>query len=131
VRNERPRRSSFLAGRVIALDRGVVEAVAIERSLGLPDGAFANRPRDWLRIDLVRRLRWNIDHRTAVATIYYAPLALWVFAALAAVGELARRHDKQSWWSIQVISLFVAAALTAAGPRAVKAQKKRIAEQMR
>ena len=71
-------------------DELVGRAAAIERSLGLPDGAFANRPRDWLHLT-VRRHVWKVNHRTAVATIYYASIALWLGGALAAAGELARQ----------------------------------------
>jgi len=71
-------------------DELVGRAASIERSLGLPDGAFANRPRPWLDIPL-GGLRWSIDHRTGVATIYAASVALWAYGALAPTMDLARR----------------------------------------
>ena len=71
-------------------DELVGRAASIERSLGLPDGTFANRPRPWLDVPL-GRLRWSIDHRTGITTIYAASVALWTYGALAPTLELARR----------------------------------------
>jgi hypothetical protein len=72
-------------------DELVGRAASIERSLGLPDGAFANRPRPWLTIRLpaVNR-KWKVDHRTGVAVIYGASVALWLFGLLAPILEFAR-----------------------------------------
>lgn len=53
-------------------DELVGRAAAIERSLHIPDGAFANRPTAWLRIRFLG-MTWNIDHRTALSTIYARP----------------------------------------------------------
>jgi hypothetical protein len=58
-------------------DELVGRAASIERSLGLSDGAFANRPRAWLELPSRGRLRWSIDHRTGVTIIYGATVALW------------------------------------------------------
>src|SRR5215217_911698 len=58
----------------------VARAADIERSLNIPDGAFANRARPWLQIPLL--IEWKIDHRTAVSTIYGASIALWLFGVL-------------------------------------------------
>jgi hypothetical protein len=69
-------------------DTLVARASAIERTLGIPDGAFANRPRPWLR--LVGGA-WKVDHRTAVAAIYGASLGLWLFVVLDTGAELAYR----------------------------------------
>lgn len=55
-------------------DTLVRRAASIERSLGLSDGAFANRPRSWLKV-----YGWKVDHRTGVNTIYSASIALWLF----------------------------------------------------
>ncbi len=60
-----------------------------ERSLGLPDGAFANRPHPWLDVPLCS-IRWPIDHRTAVTTIYAASAALWAYGVIAPSLEFAR-----------------------------------------
>ena len=72
-------------------DELVGRAAAIERSLGLPDGAFANRPRPWLTIHVpaVDR-KWKVDHRTGVAVIYGASVALWLFGLLAQMLEFVR-----------------------------------------
>jgi hypothetical protein len=71
-------------------DELVGRAASIERSLGLPDGAFANRPRPWLAVPF-GPLRWSIDHRTAVTTIYAASVALWAYGVLAPTLEFVRR----------------------------------------
>jgi hypothetical protein len=67
----------------------VSRAAAIERSLNLPDGAFANRPGTWQRIVLLG-MEWEIDHGTAVRTIYGASITLWLFGAVAFVLEYFR-----------------------------------------
>jgi hypothetical protein len=74
----------------------VGRAAAIERSLGLPDGGFAQRPRAWLVVDLPRKWwipwkKWNVDHGTGVGTIYVASVALWLFGVFASVLEYARQ----------------------------------------
>lgn len=71
-------------------DELVGRAASIERSLGMPDGNFANRPRPWLRIHM-GRLRWKIDHRTSVAIIYAASSALWLVGVFAPILEAGRR----------------------------------------
>jgi hypothetical protein len=71
-------------------DELVGRAASIERSVGLPDGAFANRPRPWLDVPL-GKLRWSIDHRTGVTTIYAASVALWASGVLAPTLEFVRR----------------------------------------
>jgi hypothetical protein len=112
-------------------DTLVGRAAAIERSLGVPDGAFANRPRDWFRLDVWREIGWEIDHRTAVATIYYASIALWLYAAFSASGELAARHHEGSWWWIDLICLALAVVVTGVGSRVVKNRKKQAAKRLR
>jgi hypothetical protein len=57
-------------------DALVERAASIERQLGRPDGAFANRLRAWF----TRRLgpiKWEIDHRSGVGIIYAAAASLW------------------------------------------------------
>jgi hypothetical protein len=111
-------------------DTLVARAAAIERNLGVPDGAFANRPRPWLR---PARGRWNVDHRTAVAVIYEASIALWLFGALHAVVNMAQ-HTLSRWISptwLDLIALFVAAGLTILGGRLVGREKKRTDNRLR
>lgn len=55
----------------------VGRASSIERSLGLTDGAFANRPQPWLAINVFGK-PWKVDHGNAVETIYAATVALWL-----------------------------------------------------
>ena len=71
-------------------DELVGRAASIERSLGLPDGAFAQRPRPWLTIRFLKR-SWKVDHRTGISAIYAASIALWLFGVLAPLLEFARR----------------------------------------
>jgi hypothetical protein len=69
-------------------DTLVARASAIERILGIPDGAFGNRPRPWLQL---AGGAWKVDHRTAIAAIYGASLGLWLFGVLDAGAVLAYR----------------------------------------
>jgi hypothetical protein len=69
----------------------VSRAAAIERSLNLPDGAFANRPGTWQRVVLPGGIEWEIDHGTAVTTIYGASISLWLFGAVVFVLDYCRR----------------------------------------
>jgi hypothetical protein len=113
-------------------DELVGRAAAIERYVGLPDGAFANRPRDWFRIP-VRSYVWKVDHRTAIGTIYYSSIALWLFGVFAAAGELLRRAyndlglgrvvntDASSW--IKLIAITLAIACTTLAARTVRAMR--------
>jgi len=67
----------------------VARAAEIERSVGIPDGAFAYRPGSWLRIPLLLT-EWKVGHRTAVGTVYGASIALWLFGLTkSALGVLA------------------------------------------
>jgi len=77
-------------------DELVSRAAAIERSVGLHDGYFANRPEPWLKIrfagspiGLLRR-GYKMDHGTALWLIYGTAAALWLSLFLAATLELAR-----------------------------------------
>jgi hypothetical protein len=76
-------------------DALVARAAAIERNLGIPDGAFANRPRAWFRLG---HRRWKADHRIGVSAIYKASIALWLFGALHAAIEMAQ-HAHSRWIS--------------------------------
>jgi hypothetical protein len=68
----------------------VGRAAFIERSLAIPDGAFANRPRPWLNFRLLGR-NWTIDHGNGISTIYTASILLWLFGVLAPLLEIGRR----------------------------------------
>jgi hypothetical protein len=68
----------------------VSRAAAIERSLNLPDCAFSNRPGTWQRV-VLPGTEWEIDHGTALRTIYGASITLWLFGAVAFVLEYCRR----------------------------------------
>jgi hypothetical protein len=61
-------------------DELVGRATAIERSLGLPDGVFCNRPRALLALR-VGRWRWRIDHGTGIGIVYAATAAFWLYLA--------------------------------------------------
>lgn len=70
-------------------DELIGRAAEIERTLGLPDGAFANRPSAWLSLKFLKR-RLKIDHRTGVGTIYAASIALWLFGVFLPVIQMSR-----------------------------------------
>src|SRR6185312_4246402 len=99
----------------------VGRAASIERSLGLPDGAFANRPCSWLTIR-IRGVIWKVDHGTGVGIIYAASIALWIFGLIAPVLECTRRvylnrglpsflvSDPHAW--IQAVALTLSVLFT-------------------
>jgi hypothetical protein len=62
-------------------DELVGRAASIERSLGLADGGFANRPHAWLSFRLLG-IKWKVDHRTGIGTIFLASIAVWLFLLL-------------------------------------------------
>lgn len=102
-------------------DALVARAADIERSLNIPEGAFANRLGSWLRIpwfqdSRLRKLSWKIDHRTAVSTIYAASIALWLFVVVAFVlYEYPTR--------IILVAMVTIAAVTILGSILIKRQK--------
>ncbi len=53
-------------------------ASEIERTLGLPDGAFANRPTSWLILKILG-VKFKIDHGTGVGVIYIASITAWLY----------------------------------------------------
>ena len=65
----------------------VGRAASLERSLGLLDGGFANRPRAWLAVKLLGK-KWRFDHGAGVGTIYVASITFWLFGVLASVLQL-------------------------------------------
>jgi hypothetical protein len=78
-------------------DELVGRAAAIERELGIPDGAFANRPTNWLAYGLWP-LRWPVNHRRAVSAVYLATIAFWLFLALEAVTLIAVHGEMGKEW---------------------------------
>jgi hypothetical protein len=111
-------------------DTLVARAAAIERNLGIPDGAFANRPRPWFRL---ARGRWKVDHRTAVSTIYKASIALWLFGALHAVIDMAvgmpSPRISRTWADLAALAATV--ALTILGSWHVEREKQRTGNNLR
>jgi hypothetical protein len=111
-------------------DALVGRAAAIERSLGIPDGAFANRTRPWFN---PAHGRWKVDHRTAVATIYYATIALWLFGIFDAIGKIAydlfADGDAPTW--VGLIAACGAVGVTALGARLVKTEKRDVQNRLR
>jgi len=65
-------------------------AAEIERTLGLPDGSFSNRPQSWL-LPTLAWLPIKLDHRIAINFIYGASAALWLFGVFAPLLEFGRR----------------------------------------
>ncbi len=77
---------------------------------------------------------WKVNHRVAVAAIYYASIALWLAGGLAALGELGREAyvgldfpssggTEASYW-INLVAVALAVLITVRGARLVKAAKK-------
>jgi hypothetical protein len=121
-------------------DELVGRAAAIERSLGISDGAFANRPRPWLTVRLLG-IHWTIDHRTGIGLIYGASITLWLFGLLAPILEIARVgyvrlsapyfmvSDPSAW--VQMSALGLAVLFTLLTIRAFDVQRKARMEEMR
>ena len=105
----------------------VARAADIERSLNIPDGAFANRARPWLRIPLLIQwkivIKWKIDHRTAVSTIYGASIALWLFGVLRS-GLYVFYGKNAPWWT-NLVAIAIAIVLSVLGSLWVKCQNKK------
>jgi len=121
-------------------DELVGRAASVERSLGLPDGYFANRPRPWLYVPL-GNFRWSIDHRIGVTTIYAASVALWASGVLAPILDFARRVYPLLGLSrfavedptlvVNILASILAIALTVLGIVVIGKNKKRRAKQLR
>jgi hypothetical protein len=105
-------------------DELIGRAASIERTLGLPDGAFANRPHAWLSIPLPG-INWKVDHRTGVGTIYTASIALWLFMLLASV--LAPLTSPLA----PISALGLAIIATWGAVRLIKDERKRVEDKMR
>jgi hypothetical protein len=117
-------------------DELVGRASSIERSLGLPDGAFANRPAPWLTIRILK-LSWEVNHRSGVGLIYAATVSLWLYGLLGpALGYAARFSVEQELLRadpefVQIAALVLAIATTAFTVRLIKRQKKHRQIEMR
>ncbi|WP_300007470.1 hypothetical protein [Pseudonocardia sp.] len=114
-------------------DTLVGRAAALERMLGDPDGAFANRPQPWLRVALGGGLKWEVNHRTAVAAIYYASIGLWVFGVVDVVAQLAydliAGGPSPRWLGLGAVGF--AAVVTILGAFAVARRKHRRERELR
>jgi hypothetical protein len=92
---------------------GLVErAAAIERSVGLPDGAFCNRARPWLHFGL-GPLTWHVDHRQGVAALYAATLVFWLYLTIEAVLRAIFPPTSGANMSALAIPILAAATLVA------------------
>jgi preprotein translocase subunit YajC len=108
-------------------DEWIARAAAIERSINIPDGAFANRPTAWLRLKLPGG-EWKIDHRTAVSTIYSASIALWLFGVVSyGLGTFVKGSKPWVLW----IAIAIAIIVTYWASRLIRAQKKNRQKEMR
>jgi len=106
-------------------DALVERAASIERSLGLLEGYFANRPRPWLSVPL---LGWPLDHRNGVTTIYAASIALWAFGVLAPfIQFVSTYHGALDHLAVTVvvniIALVLAIGLTVLGVATISRHK--------
>lgn len=78
-------------------DELVGRAAAIEREVGVPDGAFANRPTNWLAYT-IWPFHWPVNHRRAVATVYFVTVAFWLYLAVEAVALVTARTSYGKSW---------------------------------
>jgi hypothetical protein len=83
-------------------DELIRRAASIERSLGIPDGTFANRPREWFLIG-PKWAHWKVSHGVGIATIYAATIAFWLVACLGPI--------KSKLGSAELMGLGIAAAI--------------------
>jgi hypothetical protein len=110
-------------------DTLIARAAAIERLVGLPDGAFANRPRPWLSLF---DGAWGVDHRTAISTIYTASSALWLLGILdnGSVNAYVLLRATPPGW-LHLAALAAAIVLTAIGAALVREQTKSAGAKLR
>jgi hypothetical protein len=77
---------------------GLIErAAAIEREIGIPDGAFAHRQTDWLSYGALS-IRWPVGHRSAISGVYLATAAFWLFLVFE-VAFVSVHVDVSNVWS--------------------------------
>ena len=134
----------------------VGRAACIERSLGLADGAFANRPAVWLsfrlldidhekllalvaqrvsdgrvlrRIEAMLTAKWEVDHRTAVSTIYWASIVVWLFLLLASLSAPLVSNSGSVWASLASLAVFGVAVVAAWSARTWIMRKKEEVEE--
>jgi hypothetical protein len=115
-------------------------AVTIERSLGLPDGAFANRPGSWLRIQL-GGMKWKVSHSHAVNLIYASSAALWLFGVLSPLLQAANTLWVRAWPPIMSVenpilwikgtALFIAICIVGYAMRSLSDKKEARENEMR
>jgi hypothetical protein len=121
-------------------DELIGRAASIERSLGIPDGAFANRPMAWLKISFLG-LKWTVNHGQGIRFIYAASIALWLFGLLAPILEYAR-NTYLSWGfthfvvtdptaCVQILALALAVLFTLVTAKSIDHQSEVREEQMR
>jgi hypothetical protein len=108
----------------------VGRAAYIERSIDLPDGAFANRPTSWLSISLPLGRRWPVEHGSSVALIYGASVALWAFMSFYSIAQLGYRGKEPNGWVLGGV-LLLAIAVTLIAARLLGKQRRARSEDMR
>jgi hypothetical protein len=93
---------------------------------------FANRPQAWLRLSAAG-LSWKVDHRTAVATIYSASIALWLFGVVDAIAQimhvLVAGGPAPPW--VRLTAVGAAVAVTGLGATFTKSRKGRREHELR
>jgi len=100
----------------------IARAAAIERSLGLADGGYANRPRSWLDLRIGPWV-WPVSHGQGVTVVYVATAALWIYLATRAgfrSAGLAPGHPGLH----AVLGLLVTALVLVAALGLIKRQQK-------
>jgi len=121
-------------------DELVGRAASIERSLGIPDGGFANRPRPWLAYSGWGHT-WTVEHRDAVAVAYAATCALWTTGVLTPLFELGRAvyvamrlphlTVKQPEPFVVTVAALVSVLLVASTLKKLRARRNRQEEELR
>jgi hypothetical protein len=112
-------------------DELVGRAASIERSLGLADGGFANRPHAWLSFRLLG-IKWKVDHRTGIGTIYLASIAVWLFLFLGSLSApLISALPPRAAVFAPLAAFSFAVIATWCARTWIKRKKKQVADEMR
>lgn len=103
----------------------VGRAAAIERELGLPDGAFANRPNPAFAFRVLGIPPLPVAHGESVALIYIASAALWIYGVAFSAVQIAHHGKDPGGWVAVAACAGGAAALATAIAFTIRWQRKR------
>ena len=103
----------------------IARAWTIERSLGLPDGAFATRPRAWLYFE-IGPWKWQVNHGQGTWTVYSATVVLWLYltirAVLSTLAQISRSNDGRYISALDAFALLGTILMFSVGWSIIKAQ---------